>query len=150
DAQVGVLGGTVLDELVGDGGGQVDRDREAQADAPGVLPGGGDRRGDPDDVPGRVEQRATGVAGVDGRVDLDGVGDHLLAAELVGRGDRAVQGGDDAGGHRGAEPQRVAHSHHRLAHVEVVRGAQSGGLQVVRRVGQLQHRQVGGRVGADD
>src|SRR5699024_4323583 len=148
-AQVGVLGGTVLDQLVGDGGGQVDRDREAQTDAAVGLPAGGDRGGDPDDVPGAVEQRTTGVAGVDGGVDLDGVGDHLLPVELVSGGHRPVQGGDDAGGHRRAEPERVAHRHHRLAHLEVLGGAQGGGLQVVRRVGELDDGQVGGRVGAD-
>src|SRR5699024_8494848 len=41
----GVFGGAVLDQLVGDIGGQVHGNGEAEADAPAGLTGGGDRGG---------------------------------------------------------------------------------------------------------
>src|SRR5690606_40190043 len=77
DAQVGVLGHTLGDELLGDERDEVARDGEAQADAARRTTGAGghgrDRAGDADDPAGRVEERAAGVAGVDRGVDLDRV-----------------------------------------------------------------------------
>ena len=62
------------------------------------------RRGrgvDADHLPGGVDERAAGVAGLDVRVRLDQPGQVLgRAAALVARGDRLVQGGDRAGGDR--------------------------------------------------
>ena len=54
--------------------------------------------------PLRVEQRAAGVAGVDGRVGLDAVGDRGAVGGLQVTVDR----GDDAGGEREVEAERVA------------------------------------------
>ena len=72
---------------------------------------GRDLRVDADHAAGRVDQRAAGVAGVDRRVGLDDV----LDREAVGRGDAALQGGDDAGGQRAVEAERVADRDRRVA-----------------------------------
>ena len=67
----------VLDDLVGDALGEVRRDGEADTDAAGlaadesVLPALAIATLMPISLPSRVEQRATGVAGVDRRVGLD-------------------------------------------------------------------------------
>ena len=58
-----------LDELVLDVDGDVDRDRERQAHVAARL--AEDLRVDADDFAARVEQRAAGVARVDGHVGLD-------------------------------------------------------------------------------
>src|SRR5699024_12332767 len=100
-----VLGGAVLDQLVGDIGGQVHGDGEAETDTPAGLAGGGDRGGDADHLAGGVEQRPTGAAGVDRSIDLDRVGDHLLTAGVVGCGHRTVQCGDEAGSDGGDQPK---------------------------------------------
>src|SRR4051812_32237276 len=63
-----------LDELVGDTLGKVDRDREADSlrrNAGFRLPC--DQRVDPDNLPGEVHERPTGVPRVDGRISLDQV-----------------------------------------------------------------------------
>ena len=63
-------------------------DGEADPDAPSLAGGpgsrcGGDRRVHADDLAGHVEQGATGVAGVDRRIGLDGIDEGGV------RGDRA-------------------------------------------------------------
>ena len=92
-AEGNVLDLAVLDDFVGHTLDEVGRDGEADADGAGGVGGGGgggDRGVDADHLAGRVEGRAAGVAGVDGRVDLDGVGDDLVVV-VVGHGHRAVQ-----------------------------------------------------------
>ena len=66
--------------------------------------------------PRAVEQRAAGVAGVDGRVGLD----HAVDLEAVGGLDVALQAGDDARGGGAVQAQRVADGHHLVAHPHVV------------------------------
>jgi hypothetical protein len=90
-----------------------------------------------------VDQGPARVAGIEGRVGLD----DALDQPAGGRAQGAAQGADDAGGDRGLEAQRIADRHHQLAHLEDGRGAESR----VRQAGgvQPQHRQVGGRVVAD-
>ena len=90
-----------LGELLGD---EVDRDGEADA---GALVGGAVRRDlihDADDAALAVEQRATGVARVQGGVGLDRVRDR----EAVGRLDRAVEPRHDAGADAAIEVERIA------------------------------------------
>ena len=66
---------------------------------PKALGVDGDRRIDPDDIAGCVEQGPATVAGVDGCVGLDQAAERgLLACGLVGHGDLAVEPGDDAAG----------------------------------------------------
>ena len=51
--------------------------------------------------PARIEQRAAGVAGVDGRIGLDRAADHAPRDGL----DLAVERADDAGGERLVQPE---------------------------------------------
>src|SRR6185312_8783134 len=77
DPEQPVGGRAVVDDVVGDALGVVDRDGEPDADrsavgrGTGAGSGGGDRDVHPDDVPVDVHQRAAGVAVVDCRVGLD-------------------------------------------------------------------------------
>ena len=143
---------SVLDDLVGDALDQVRRDGEADADGTGLAAGaggGGDRRVDADDLSGRVERRAARVAGVDGGIDLHGVG-HDLRVVVVHHADRTVQRGDDAGGRRVVVAQRVADGHNRLADRERIRIGEFDRNQPVGGIIQLDDRQIGGGVGAGD
>ena len=125
-------GRTGRDQLVGNRDDQVGGDREAQADRSGLPVGGGrqglDRGVDADDGAGRVEEWAAGIAGVDGGVDLDGVGDDQVGGRLrlvLGGGvlvhgylDGAVQCGDDAGRDRVGQAQWRADRHDGCADLE--------------------------------
>ena len=72
--------------------------------------------------PFHVEQRAAGIALVDGRVGLDVV--------VVGAGlDVAAAGRDDAGRDRAAEAERVADRHHPIARTKLVGIAEFHRLQ---------------------
>src|SRR5208283_5119117 len=71
----------------------VDGYGEADADAAGVAAGRVERRVDADHLAPAVEQRATGVAGIDGGIGLDVVVE--LGEALI-----AVERADDAGRHR--------------------------------------------------
>src|SRR3954467_12467586 len=82
----------------------VRRPRKADADVPAPRPAGLDLRVDADHARVAVEQRAARVAGVDRGVGLDGARD----GEPVRRVDLAPEGGDDAGGERALEAERVA------------------------------------------
>src|SRR6478735_5662958 len=88
DPEEGVLGLAALDELVGDRLGLLDRDREADADvaalaAARALPQRGDRAVDADELALGVDERAAGVAGVDRRRRLDGVGHDFVSGRLL-------------------------------------------------------------------
>ena len=87
DAEVRLRDGLALLQLRDDRLGSVDRDREA--DVLRILRAGGV---DADDLAVERQQRTTGVAGVDGRVGLQEVGQVLT---IVGV-DRAVECRDDA------------------------------------------------------
>ncbi len=96
----------------------IDRHRKAYA-------GRGARRTvdggiDSDQPPSRIEQRATGIAGVDGGVGLDQVIDGRAARFSR---QRAVERGDDTSGERPVQAEGVADSEHLLTHLEVGTGA---------------------------
>ena len=91
DPQVAAVDAAGLLEVGDDLLGGVDRHREADADAAvAAAAAGGDLRVDADDLAGRVDERAAGVAGVDRRVGLQ----HVVDLEAVGRLDRALDRGD--------------------------------------------------------
>ncbi len=72
-----------------------------------------DRGVDADDFAVEVEQRAAGIAAIDGGVGLDVI--------VVGAGiDIAVARRDDAGGHRAAEAERIADGDHPFAEPQLV------------------------------
>ena len=110
-------------QLLDDAADRVGRDREADADvAARPLPVAGDSICEltPITLPGRIQQRAAGVAGVERRVGLDDVADR----EAVGRVDLALQRADDAGGQRPVEAERVADRIRRVADLDAVRVAE--------------------------
>jgi hypothetical protein len=129
DAEVGVGGGAVGEELVGDVGGGGGGDGDAEGDRAGAR--GEVGLVDADDAAGGVEQRAAGVAGGDGGVDLDEVDQR--AALGGGAGDLAVDSGDDAGGDGVLQAQRAVDGEHGFAGVGQV-GAVLGHGSPVRVV----------------
>ena len=116
---------------------------DGEADAAGVGQHGGI---DPDHSALDVEERAAGVAGVDGGVGLDDVAD----GEAVGRLDAALQRRDDAGGERAVEPERVADRDRGIADLDVLGRAEGERLEVYAVGVDFQQRQVARRVAADD
>ena len=90
DPEVGVLDGAGGEQLVGDAARLVGRDGEAEADVAGLTTQARaqrrDRRRDADHPPGGVDERAAAVAGVDGSVGLDGVGDRPSRPAPAGPG----------------------------------------------------------------
>ena len=107
----------------------VDRDGEADADedvVAGRVEQGGD---DADDVPGAVDQRAAGAAGVDGRVHLD---EALVALVGLRVDERALEAGDHADAERAVEAERVADDVRLAADPEGVGVAEDRGRHVGR------------------
>src|SRR5262249_39668744 len=107
----------------------------------------GDGGVDPDDLAGRVHQRAARVARVDGGVGLQDAVEPLLRFAVRTTGiDRAVERGDDAARHRrtAGQRERIADGDDVVTHLRLVRVAernrlQSGGID-------LEHREIGRRV----
>ena len=64
---------------------------------------------DADETTLGIDERAAGVAGVDGGIGLDEI---LVHAGVIG----AVLGADDALGHGLAEAKRIANGEHHVAH----------------------------------
>ena len=89
----------------------------------------GDRAVDADHLAGHVDQRAAGVAGVDGRVGLDrvddGAGSSPAASALAGA-DRAVERADDAAGDGALQAERRADRHDALAGARSAESAEGG------------------------
>jgi hypothetical protein len=86
----------------------------------------------------RVDQRATGVADVDGRIGLD---------EAFVRRDaelRTARRADDAVRHRLREPERIADRQHRIADLQRVGTAELHHRQILEC--DLQHREIGVRI----
>ena len=135
DAEVGVHRPAGGDDLAGDGAGGVDRDGEADADvaARRVVRPGQDLVGDPDDVPEAVDQRAAGVAVVDGRVGLDRVVDLVAGLERV---DLAALGRDDPLGDAAVLAERVADCDHGVAHPHRSHRAELEGVEQRPRRGR--------------
>ncbi len=100
-----------------------------------------DQRVDADHFAIEVEQRAAGIAAVDGGVGLDVV---VIGA----RGDVAVARRDDAGRHRAAEAERIADRDHPFAEPQLVGIAEFHRDQRLARL-EFQHRQIGLLVDAD-
>src|SRR3954453_21520748 len=143
-AEVGVGDLAPGDQLLGDALHDARRDREADAVvAAGVAL---DLRVDADDVAGRVEQRATRVAVVDRGVGLDRARDR----EVVRRVDRPVEGTDDAGRHGSLEAERAADGDDAVADLHVVRVGERDRVQLQLRRVDLDDRDIGRAVGADD
>ncbi len=133
-------------ELGNHGLGDVDRDREADADVPVDLGVARKLRVDADHGAGAVDQRAARVAVVDRGIGLQRVVDR----EVVRRRDLAVDGGDDARGQRAIEPERVADGDDRVADLDVRGVAERQGVQGARGKVDLEDREIGRGVGADD
>ena len=76
---------------------------------------GGDGGVDADYLTGGVDEWAAGVAGVDGGVGLDGG----LAVAVVAEAGLAVDGADDAGGHRSFQAEWGSDGQHRVADLEL-------------------------------
>ena len=146
-----------LDDLLG----QVDRivHRDGEPDA-GIVAGvGRDQRVDADELAVLVDERAAGIAGVDGCVSLDHVGVdrrgvRLLLAVLVRVGRvvhdlRAVRSRHDARRHRLLKAEGAADRHDPFAHRQIVGITQLHGSQP-RSVLRLDDRDVGAGVGAND
>ena len=144
DAEVGVLDLAARDQRVGDRANRVRRDREPDADVgAGVA---GDLRVDADHLAGRVEERAAGVAVVDRGVGLDRVVDR----ELVQRLHLAVECADDAARHGLLEAERAADRNDRITDLHARRVPEADRMEDRRRRVDLDHGEVGRRVGADD
>lgn len=94
-------------------------------------PHGADGGVDADDAGFGVEERATGVAGVDGRVGLQGVDvRHVTAvAALAARGDGPLLGADDAGGDRAGQVEGGADGDDGVTDLDVVGVAERQGPQ---------------------
>ena len=96
----------------------------------------------PTSSPRRVDQRAAGIARIDRGVGLDEV--FVVGEADVGAARRA----DDAGGDRLAELERAADGQHPLADLQLGRVAPRHRDEA--RDVNLQQRNVGGGIGADD
>ena len=139
-----MLGLAGRDQLVGDRPHRARRDREADAVvAAGVAL---DLRVDADHVAAHVEQRPTRVAVIDRRVGLDGARDRIV----VRCRDGAVEGADDAGGHRLRQAERAADRRDALTDLHRARGAERQRMQLRRVDVDLDHRDVGRVVGTDE
>ena len=131
------------DELVVDVDDGVGRHGEADAFVAGRLRVDGGV--DADDFAGHIDERAAGVAGIDGGIGLEEVLELAGSAGLDG----AVLAGDDAGGDGFGEAERLADGDDPVADFDAVGVAHFDGGQ--RGVGlNLDDGDVGGLVDADD
>ena len=122
----------LLDEVDGDG------EPDADVASASTVDGGVH----PHDLAAMVDERAAGIARVDGCVGLDEV--------VVGAGaDTASFGADDPGSDRAVQSERVADGQHSFADLQPVRVSQGRGGQRIARVDPHQ-RDVGLLVRADD
>jgi hypothetical protein len=123
---------------------QVAGDRAAEAEADVV---------DANHLAAQVDERAAGVAREDRRVVADPANERadVLAVELhLARHDEC-EVADDAGGDRLRQAERAAHGEHRLAQRERRRVAEGrGGERRRAAAAQLDDREVGQRIGADE
>src|SRR6202051_821841 len=128
-----------LPQRIDDAGHRLRRHRKADADR--TAGGRDDQRVDADYLAVEVEQRAAGIAAVDGGVGLDVV--------VIGsRSDVAVARRDDARRHRAAEAGRIADPCPPFAETQLVGIAELHRDQRFWRL-ELQHRKVGLLVDAD-
>ena len=125
-AQHAAVDGAAADELVHDVLRHVGGDGEADPDV--AARGREDLRVDADQLAARVDERAAGVALVDGRVGLEEV---LEAAVADAR--RASLGADDAHGDGLADAERVADGERDVADAHAVGVAERQGLAAPSR-----------------
>jgi len=159
-ADLGMVGVALGDQLLGHVLHLVGTDRETQPDVARLRVGRGrqrrDRGSNADQLTGSVHQRTPRVARVDRCVGLNRRGHHQFAL-LRGRGvgycsggHRTVEGRDDARSHGVVETQRVPDGHHRITHLNRTQIGEPHDLQISREFVQLDHGKVGGGVGAHD
>ena len=147
DAEEGVLDLAVVDQLLGDLLGGVDRDREADADVAARWPPDSICELIPITAPVGVDQRAAGVAGVDRGVGLDRVGDRepVRGADLRAgprRRSRRSPCGRARTGCRSRPPGRRPRPRPRSRRARAAASASAPGVD-------LEHGDVGRRVGAE-
>src|SRR5208283_3444237 len=98
---------------------------------------------DSDDFAGHVDERAAGIAGVDGGIGLN------EGLELALGNDVAAFGGDDAGGDGFLQAERTADSQHPIANLHAIGVAEFGGGQGVIHL-NLNDGEIGFLIHADD
>src|SRR5256885_826252 len=126
DAEPGVQDGHALLQRGQQGRGAIDGDGEADAHVP--LDRALDRIIDADQLATTIEQRATGVPGVDGRVGLD----HAGEGPSIGSGRAAIQARDDAGRERALQAERRADGECGVATLKAIGVAQRQRMKLVR------------------
>src|SRR5271157_2595115 len=141
NAERGTAHASERDQIVDHSFGGVDGDGEAYAGA--LSDAGGDHGVDADDLAVPVEQRAAGVAGVDGGVGLNGFFDDQAVWLL-----HLADGTDDAAREGSGEAERIADGIDFLADLQIGRVAEDHRLQVGGF--DLDYGQVMRLVGADD
>ena len=138
----------VLIFAIGDQGGDytlhnVDGDGETHAAVRAAF--GADLRVHADDFALFVEQWPTGIAGVDGGVGLDRVGD----AEIATRRNRATNGADNAAGQGSFQAEGVADGGHAHPNDDLLHATHAHRNQRVARWVNAQHRKIAVHVGAN-
>src|SRR6202040_2385034 len=88
-------------------------DGNGEADACGGAARRVNRGVDADDFAVRIDERAAGIAAVDGGVSLNGFINESGLTGLHG----ASEGADNAGGERGLEAERITNGENFLAHL---------------------------------
>src|ERR1700690_37102 len=116
DAEERMLHDPLRDQLRRDALDGVDRDGEADADVAVAAARGLDLRVDADHLAAAVEERAAGVAVVEGGVRLDDVVDR----RAVRRHDLPLERADDARRDRPVLAERVADRHDRIADLDEI------------------------------
>src|SRR6185312_235419 len=130
---------SVLDDVVQHTADHVDGDRKTDAFHAQAL--GNDGGVDPNQHPAGINQRAPGVAEIDGRVRLN---------EVFERGDPELPAGgsaDDAVSHGLREAERIAYGKHDVADLQLI-GLPEGDHREVRQV-DLEDCEIGIGIGAD-
>ena len=120
-------------------------DRNGKADVVDGCPGGRGvfGVGDADDLPVKIKQRATGIAGIDGTVRLE-----QIHGYGVGKGHTPVLGADSPCGEgKGQLAQRITDGNDTVAHMDIIRVADNHRAEAPRI--DLQNRQIVAFVAAD-
>src|SRR5882724_5251074 len=143
-AKESAMNAAVGDEVVGDTFRGVNGDSEADSGgrASGRINGGIDANY----FTVGVDERAAGVAAIDGRIGLNGFVDERGLAGLHG----TAQGADDASCERGLEPQRIADGENFLAHLQCGGVAEREGDKFLSLGINLDQSDVVALVGADE
>ena len=130
----------MLNDLVIDLGGHVDR--QGEADAVVSTGFGGDHRIDPNYFTVTIEQRATGVTGVNGGIGLNEALEHLRTVDV------AALGADDADGDGSLKAKGGTDGDGPIADLDAVGVGDADGLERLTG-GDFEDRDVGLFVGAD-